>query len=55
MRKQRSFAKDFPDRSIRPKATFRFDEMNGWEARESGPWLKAQEAQSFPDPVSADE
>ena len=24
-----------------PKATFRFDAMNGWETRESGLWLKA--------------
>jgi hypothetical protein len=30
--------------SLDPKATFRFDAMNGWEARESGLWLKAQEA-----------
>ena len=38
---------------IDPKATFRFDAMNDWEARESGLWLKAQEAaemkQQFPD------
>jgi hypothetical protein len=30
--------------ALDPKATFKFDRTNGRKARESGHWLKAQEA-----------
>ena len=35
---------------IDPKATFSFDAMNGWEARESGRCLKARKRQERPSP-----